>query len=93
MNSNDDLKLDVEDRNSVFNADAMSKTSENLTDYSETNDFLGVAMPFLRPPEPESEEEIYVDTTPKKSRSVPRPRKSTVSATSTTVKGSAKKGV
>ena len=45
-----------------------SATSEELSDASETYDFLMVYMPLIRPKEPDSdEEELKVEKKPKKS--------------------------
>ena len=52
----------------MFDATDASATSDELSDNSETYDFLMVYMPMIRPKEPDSndEEEAKADAKPKK---------------------------
>ena len=49
--SNDDLGLDMID------SEATSNTSDELSQYSETYDFMQIYMPLIRPAEPTTEDE------------------------------------
>lgn len=60
IGSNDDLDM-FDDKD----GDA-SGTSEELSDASETYDFLNVYLPLIRPKEPDSDEEEKKDSKPKK---------------------------
>ena len=50
--SNDDLGLDI-----IDSEEAASNTSDELSQYSETYDFMQIYMPLIRPAEPTTEDE------------------------------------
>lgn len=71
----------------VVDADASSRTSENLSENSETYDFLMVCMPALRPPPVvEGEEESVEEIATKKGKAPAKapPKKGKKSSTSLT---------
>ena len=54
---NEDVKIASNDDLEIIDSEATSNTSDELSQYSETYDFMQIYMPLVRPAEPTSEDE------------------------------------
>ena len=55
--TDDPMKLASNDDLEIIDSEATSNTSDELSQYSETYDFMQIYMPFIRPAEPTTEDE------------------------------------